>query len=299
MASTSRARSTSSSDRRPRSSTTVRRSLPAERCLDHLGPLVADVRVEGRADRWRGQGVGAAALLVGLDAGDALVGEQPGSRRPAAGSTPAGCGRSPGSITLSSKLPAAPPKATAASLPMTWATTWETASGMTGLTLPGMIDDPGCRSGRRISASPDRGPRRHPAQVGGASCRATRRSSAAPRTPPPGRRARPAPRSGRGPRASGRPVPRARRLITPRANPLGALMPVPTAVPPRGSSADPGQDGLQPLDAELDGGGVAAELLAERDRRGVHQVGAPGLDHAVEGRGLLARAPRPGARGRG
>ena len=63
-----------------------------------------------------------------------------------------------GSITLSSKLPAAPPKATAASLPMTWATTWETASGMTGLTLPGMIDEPGCRSGMRISARPVRGP---------------------------------------------------------------------------------------------------------------------------------------------
>ena len=63
-----------------------------------------------------------------------------------------------GSITLSSKLPAAPPKATAASLPMTWATTWQTASGMTGLTLPGMIDEPGCRSGRWISASPVRGP---------------------------------------------------------------------------------------------------------------------------------------------
>ena len=63
-----------------------------------------------------------------------------------------------GSMTLSSKLPAEPPKATAASLPNTWATTWQTASGITGLTLPGMIDDPGCRSGIRISPSPQRGP---------------------------------------------------------------------------------------------------------------------------------------------
>ena len=63
-----------------------------------------------------------------------------------------------GSITLSSKLPAAPPNATAASLPMTCAQTWLTASQMTGLTLPGMIDEPGCRSGIEISASPARGP---------------------------------------------------------------------------------------------------------------------------------------------
>src|SRR5664279_991958 len=63
-----------------------------------------------------------------------------------------------GSITFSSKLPAAPPNTTAASLPMTWATTWQTASHSTGLTLPGMIDEPGCRSGRNSSVSPVRGP---------------------------------------------------------------------------------------------------------------------------------------------
>src|SRR5258707_2755325 len=48
-----------------------------------------------------------------------------------------------GIITFSSRLPAAPAKATAASFPMTWAQTWPTASQITGLTLPGMIDDPG------------------------------------------------------------------------------------------------------------------------------------------------------------
>ena len=41
---------------------------------------------------------------------------------------------------------------------MTCVQTWQTASQMTGLTLPGMIDEPGCRSGIRISASPVRGP---------------------------------------------------------------------------------------------------------------------------------------------
>ena len=63
-----------------------------------------------------------------------------------------------GSMTLSSRAPAAPPKAIAASLPITCATTWQTASGTTGLTLPGMMLDPGCRSGRCTSASPVAGP---------------------------------------------------------------------------------------------------------------------------------------------
>ncbi len=45
-----------------------------------------------------------------------------------------------GSITFSSKLPAAPAKATAVSLPITCATTWTVASASTGLTLPGMIE---------------------------------------------------------------------------------------------------------------------------------------------------------------
>ena len=55
--------------------------------------------------------------------------------------------------------------ATVASLPVTWAATIRTASGITGLTLPGMIEEPGWRSGRVISARPVRGPGGHPAQV--------------------------------------------------------------------------------------------------------------------------------------
>ena len=45
-----------------------------------------------------------------------------------------------------------------ASLPITCAATWVTTSGMTGLTLPGMIDEPFWSSGRKISARPARGP---------------------------------------------------------------------------------------------------------------------------------------------
>ena len=39
------------------------------------------------------------------------------------------------------------------------------ASGTTGLTLPGMIDEPGCRSGMCSSPRPVFGPGAHPAQV--------------------------------------------------------------------------------------------------------------------------------------
>ena len=63
-----------------------------------------------------------------------------------------------GMATLSSKSPDAPPITTAASLPMTRMQTINTASGTTGLTLPGMMEEPGCRSGMWISARPVLGP---------------------------------------------------------------------------------------------------------------------------------------------
>ncbi len=75
-------------------------------------------------------------------------------------------------------------------------------------------------------------------------------------------------------------------------------MPVPTAVPPEGQLGDPGQGRLQSFDAELDRRGVATELLTQRDRRGVHQMGAPRLDDALEGPGLPAQRPRQVLEGR-
>ena len=59
---------------------------------------------------------------------------------------------------MSSKLPCMPATVIAASLPITWAHTCSTASGITGLTLPGMIDEPFCSSGSTISPRPARGP---------------------------------------------------------------------------------------------------------------------------------------------
>src|SRR4026209_2562793 len=45
-----------------------------------------------------------------------------------------------GSMTLSSKLPSWAEMVTVRSLPMTWAQTIITASGMTGLILPGLME---------------------------------------------------------------------------------------------------------------------------------------------------------------
>ena len=52
-----------------------------------------------------------------------------------------------GIMTLSSKLPFAPAQVIALSLPMTSAQTIMIDSHMTGFTLPGMIELPGCVAG--------------------------------------------------------------------------------------------------------------------------------------------------------
>ena len=55
-------------------------------------------------------------------------------------------------------MPCDPAKPTAASLPNTWTQTIVIASHCVGLTLPGMIDEPGSFSGIAISPMPQRGP---------------------------------------------------------------------------------------------------------------------------------------------
>ena len=63
-----------------------------------------------------------------------------------------------GRIALSSKLPWLPAKATALSSPITWMQTITIASSWVGLTLPGMIEEPGSFSGSNSSPRPQRGP---------------------------------------------------------------------------------------------------------------------------------------------
>src|ERR1700677_2757730 len=63
-----------------------------------------------------------------------------------------------GLYTLSSKLPCDPAIPTAAVAPFTCTQTIVIASHCVGLTLPGMIDDPGSFSGMESSPRPQRGP---------------------------------------------------------------------------------------------------------------------------------------------
>ena len=60
--------------------------------------------------------------------------------------------------TFSSKLPWLAAMPTATSLPITWAATMVTCSHWVGLTLPGMMEEPGSFSGIVISPRPSRGP---------------------------------------------------------------------------------------------------------------------------------------------
>ena len=53
------------------------------------------------------------------------------------------------------------------SLPITCAPTWVTTSGMTGFTLPGMIDEPGCKIGKSDLGEPGARAAAHPPQVVG------------------------------------------------------------------------------------------------------------------------------------
>ena len=80
----------------------------------------------------------------------------------------------------------------------------------------------------------------------------------------------------------------------------GALMPVPTAVPPSGSSPTRGKHLVEPFDCgDLQLGGVPAHLLAEGHRRGVHQMGAARLHDPTELPGLAGERRSEGARSRG
>ena len=63
-----------------------------------------------------------------------------------------------GIITFNSSWPACTAIAIAVSQPITWNIAWSSISAITGLTLPGMMLEPGCTAGSRISSSPVDGP---------------------------------------------------------------------------------------------------------------------------------------------
>ncbi len=63
-----------------------------------------------------------------------------------------------GSKALSCSWPASEAMVTVTSLPITSKATWFMTSGITGLTLPGMMDEPAWRAGSRMSPKPACGP---------------------------------------------------------------------------------------------------------------------------------------------
>ena len=181
----------------------------------------------------------------------------------------------------------------ATSLPITWAQTMVSASHWVGLTLPGMIELPGSFSGMRSSPSPQRGPEASQrtslailvsatARVRSAPWASTRASWAASASNLLGaetkgrpvrsamtRAARRRSRAGR----SARCRPRCRRARARRRR----------AAPPRRAR------GL------VDLARPARDLLAERERRRVLQVGPADLDDVGELR-AFARAAYPASR---
>ena len=139
---------------------------------------------------------------------------------------------------FSSKLPSAPPMVTATSDAMTWMATISMASAWVGLTLPGMMDDPGSFDGKISSPMPVRGP--DPSQR--RSLAILNRVTAAAFSPPCARTRRSMVAWAVnlfGAVTNGAPVIDAISAATSSSKPGGAFSPVPTAVPPMASSSRP------------------------------------------------------------
>ena len=190
-----------------------------------------------------------------------------------------------GTRTLSSNCPWLPAIVIAMSLPITWSATWMTTSGMTGLTLPGMIDEPFWSSGSTISARPARGPEPISARSFAILSSETATVLSAPESSTSASRLPCASKGSAGSEMS-RPVSElsfSRTLaansgmgVEPRAGGGAAERDLPDAAESRANA----------LRSESDLGGVSGELLSERDRDRVHQVRPAGLDEVGELIGL-------------
>ena len=171
-----------------------------------------------------------------------------------------------------------PPTVIAVSLPITCALTCSTTSGITGLTLPGMIEEPFCSSGRNSSPMPARGPEPISARSLAILVSETAITFSAPDSSTSASRLPCASNGSSGARTS-RPVSAGEPLAHACAANSGCVFrPVPVAVPPSGICATCGSAFVDPPAAQPDLRRVAGELLAERDRDGVHEVRAAGLD---------------------
>ena len=184
--------------------------------------------------------------------------------------------------TFSSNWPCSPPTVIAVSLPITCAETCSTTSGITGLTLPGMIEEPFCSSGSSISPMPARGPEPISARSPAIFVSDTAITFSAPESSTSASRLACASNGSSGAAICFRPD----SLLQPRAHLLGELRVRVQAGAGRRAAErdlpDVHERRGDPLLAERDLRGVAGELLPERDRHRVHQVRAPGLDDVLE-----------------
>ena len=179
-----------------------------------------------------------------------------------------------GSMVLSSSCPHWAPTVTATWSPMTCAPTWMTASQMTGLTLPGMMLEPGCTAGSAQLGQPAARARVQEPHVVGDLHQAGRHRVE--RAAGPGGGVLRALRLEVVGRLAELRAGRARQRRPPRA-PRELRVGVEPGAHRRaaeGQLAQVGQHGLEARDAVLDLRRVARELLPQPDGRGVHQVGA-------------------------
>lgn len=164
------------------------------------------------------------------------------------------------------------------SMPMTMNTVWFTHSGITGFTLPGMIDDPAWRGGSWISASPARGPlasrRRSLAIL--PKCSAVRLITLESMTKSLTSEVAP---TGSAAGRMGRPVMVARWRAASSRKRTSAQMPVPIAVPAKVHHAERFMLLLQQCGVGTELAGECAEFLAEGHGHGVLQLGAADFHH--------------------
>ena len=187
--------------------------------------------------------------------------------------------------TFSSNCPASRRRRSPRRCPMTWTQTMVIASHCVGLTLPGMIEEPGSFSGSISSPRPQRGP--EPSQRMSLAIFISDTASVLSAPLADDQSSWPARAANLfGAVTNGKPVSSAILAATPSANSGWVLRPVPTARAAEGQLVEAGKTASMPLEVGVELGDVAGKLLAQRQRHGVHQVRAADLDDVGERLGL-------------
>ena len=174
-----------------------------------------------------------------------------------------------------------PPIVIAVSFPITWAATCVTTSGMTGFTLPGMIELPFWSSGRKISERPARGPEPIRRRSLAIFVSETATTLSAPEASTRPSRAACASKWSAGAEIGETGV--GGEVVAHACGELRVRVQArPGGRPAERDLAETRHGVLDPSDPLSDLRRIAGELLAERHGHGVHEVRAPGLHDVVE-----------------